>query len=34
MDDWDLPFIIHGDVMDGLKQIEAESIQTLSLIHI
>ena len=28
MDDWDLPFIIHGDVMDGLKQIEAESIQT------
>jgi len=28
MDDWDLPFVIHGDVMNGLKQIEAESIQT------
>ena len=22
MDDWDLPFVIHGDVMNGLKQIE------------
>jgi len=28
MDDFDLPVIIHGDVMDGLKQIEAKSIQT------
>ena len=27
-DEWDLPFVIHEDVMDGLKKIKDEQIQT------